>query len=62
MGQCRSPGEIGREAEFPAQAQVAAWAWGSALEAACSRGPFALLWAKMAEHSEIELKDFSRNF
>ena len=30
LGQRRSPGGIGREAEFPAQAQVAAWARGCA--------------------------------
>jgi len=30
LGQRRSPGGKGREAEFPAQAQVVAWARGSA--------------------------------
>jgi len=30
LGQRRSPGGIGHKAEIPAQAQVAAWAWGCA--------------------------------
>ena len=64
MGQRRSPGGIGREAEFPAQAQVAAWARGSARHAVGPRaaGPVALLWAEMAEHSEMFSFLFSRNF
>ena len=55
LGQRRNPGGIGREADFPAQAQVAAWAWGSARHSARPRaaGPVALLWAEMAEHSEM---------
>ena len=37
LGQRRSPGRKGREAEFPAQAQVAAWARGRERRAAGRR-------------------------
>ena len=51
MGQRRSPGGIGREAEFPAQARLRPGRGGALARAAGPRvaGPVALLWAEIAE-------------
>ena len=58
------PGGRCCSAEIPAQAQVAPWARGSTRHAAGPRaaGLVALLWAEMAEHSEMISFLFSKNF
>ena len=57
-----SPGGCARQAEFPAQAQVAAWARGSAREraqTAVGRGPFLMLWAETVNHEPSFVFSFS---
>ena len=58
LGQRRSPGGKGREAEFPAQAQVAAWARGSA----GARGWAASRWAGCAGWRARARKGHGPNF
>jgi len=60
VGQRRGPGGRAREAEFPAQAQVAAWARGSAREGRVGCGPWAVLGRNSKEQEPVFFFPFSR--